>query len=784
MGNFVPVDLGTYMGQPIISIDYYEQTHITRITTRTQVFDLTAEEMRHLASSVRQIFAFPRMSGKNWALTQALAQVKPWLTQKGDQMIGLDFETFGTRPLPVVGLDNYINDPTFRILLASVAMPDGTVHRYDFVLGDPETAREELHAWMTSDKYFAAHNAGFERAVLKREGFPVPEIRDSAVMARAMGAGSKLEEAAPQLLGGLQKMEVGERLIKKFSIPREDGYVLVDHVEDWTDDDREDWRMFGNYCDEDARLSRSICARYKYSIFSKEWAYEAITQRMNDTGWTVDVPAVREMQRRYLENVELAEQVFRERFNPQVPQGPKGELGPLNLNSLQQLKNWCHRLGVRATSFDEAHVAALLTKVEHKLETITPEHHKWADYTAVAEMLRTKQVLGGSSLKKLKVILDTVSEDGQLRNSYLHCGAGQTYRTTGRGVQMQNLPRLSEELRVLDDLHDPASNWTNGDMAENLRQVFTAQNPKGSLIVGDFASVESRGLAYLAGEKWKLDAYFAGKDMYKVLAEQIHHVSYDQVTKEQRRSGKVGELGCGYGAGGGAVASFAKGMGIVMTEDEATDIVYKWRDANPKIVELWRKLDEGLHACVEYKQPEVRIRMANFLTAVFSIIDTPTSLLAQHNNAVSIELAVEDERGNDWFTRVFRGCYMRGRDVCYYKPHAVNGQLWSNNFVDPKTKERMFYKLYGGKLAGILTQSFCREIFFHVLQRVDDWVNSHPGVTLVGQFHDEIILDFDPDVASFGLAWAMDQLSWNMKQSPMAGFPLEAEVKSAYRYTK
>ena len=43
---------------------------------------------------------------------------------------GLDFETFGSRSLPTVGLDNYIRDPLFTPLLASraVRLTDGNIH--------------------------------------------------------------------------------------------------------------------------------------------------------------------------------------------------------------------------------------------------------------------------------------------------------------------------------------------------------------------------------------------------------------------------------------------------------------------------------------------------------------------------------------------------------------------------------------------------------------------------------------------------------------------------------
>ena len=48
--------------------------------------------------------------------------------------------------------------------------------------------------------------------------------------------------------------------------------------------------------------------------------------------------------------------------------------------------------------------------------------------TQVRALLHVKQVLGGSSLKKLQVILDTTGEDGRLHDQYLHIGAGATYR--------------------------------------------------------------------------------------------------------------------------------------------------------------------------------------------------------------------------------------------------------------------------------------------------------------------------------------------------------------------
>ena len=118
-------------------------------------------------------------------------------------------------------------------------------------------------------------------------------------------------------------------------------------------------------------------------------------------------------------------------------------------------------------------------------------------------------------------------------------------------------------------LDDPANEIDNGTLAENLRQVFWSEDPQGALIVGDFSSVESRGLAWVAGADWKTEAYRAGKDLYKVQAASIFHKPYEAITKDERQTGKVGELSCGYGAGAGSVLRFAAKMGIEMTDTES-----------------------------------------------------------------------------------------------------------------------------------------------------------------------------------------------------------------------
>jgi len=696
-------------------------------------------------------------------------------------VVGLDFETYGAESLPKHGLARYVGDKSFQPLIGSVSA-DGYKQRFDLTYERSRQSRELRE--LIGPSQIVAHNAPFEQAVLAHLGLDYPSSRfiDSAVVARAAGASGHLAGAAPQLLDH-DKLADGQRLIKLFSIPGAyqeasgsrlfDPQVIADHPAEWD--------LFGEYCDLDAELGRLIVRDYLHTLTGRELKYMAITMDMNATGWCVDVPLVEEMQRRYLENQEQALYDFRQDC----------DAADLNLNSLKQLKEWCAARGVKASSFDEKHVDTLLARLTKKIESGTvTDQAKLNGYLDVEALLKTKQILGGSSLKKLQVILDTAIEDTwnpgryRLKDQYLHCGAGQTLRTTGRSAQMQNLKRL-KVVADMDELLDPGSEWNNTRLAENLRQVFTATDVNGRLIVGDFSGVENRGLAWEAGEDWKVAAFRQGQDLYKVLASKIYGVDYDGVTKEQRQIGKVGELSCGYGAGAGAVQAFASNMGTHLEEAEAATLVRDWRAANPKIVIFWEQLDTMLHNIVEERSSVENLHLPDGFVLTMAHITTPVSLLKLHPSAVSVKLEVRDRNGAPFLKRYFHGCYVRGRNICYYKPtERKTGDVWKNNFVDPKTKQVRFYELYGGKLAGILTQSFCRELFMQSLANVHRWCETTNGqVRLVGQFHDEIVLDWKPGTR--GLEHCKTTLTTLMSDpGKVASFPLAAEIKDDYRYTK
>jgi len=684
-------------------------------------------------------------------------------------MIGLDYETWCELDLKVVGLDRYVNHSSFRVLVAAVSYQDDSTLVLDFVQDKKRGRRLLKDVLLNEHTGIAVHNAGFERAVTARLNINVePELfKDSAVVARCMGAASKLEHAAQQLLNE-KKLDAGGGLLRKFS--------LADKCPDWDAvKDDIDWMQFKEYCRMDADLSLSLVRGYGNNVeMNRELTFEAITQGMNDVGWRVDMAAVDRMSQLYEQNKVEVLHWFQTLYDTE---------SELNFNSPIQLVKWCKDRGINARSFDEEHVIAMHASIKGRLQSKLLKPMQKDQYIEVASMLATKMVLGGSSLKKLKVIKNTTGNDGQLRNQYMHVGAGQTYRTSGRGVQMQNLKRLSDA-RDMDELFNTNTTWTNDELAENLRQVFTAQEPTGKLIVGDFSSVEARGLAYLAGQEDTLAAFRSGLDLYKVQAAALFHTQYHLVTKEQRRTGKVGVLACGYQAGGEAVQSFAKGMGVELSAGESAKLVQDWRTSNDKIVKLWATLHELLLQAVGGRYAEEHI--GNDLLVSITPRYTPATLVDMHPGAQSIQLELKTRSGEKVLSRLFHGCYMRGRNVNYYKPDVKNGKLWSKNYRNPKTKQIEYYNLYGGKISGILTQSMCRELFFSVLESLQKWAAGTPGVQLIGQFHDEAVFDWNPkEPGAPMLENAIHDIKTMMSDPhDLYAFPLTAEVKADYRYTK
>src|SRR5262249_15803442 len=129
------------------------------------------------------------------------------------------------------------------------------------------------------------------------------------------------------------------------------------------------------------------------------------------------------------------------------------------------------------------------------------------------------------------------------------------------------------------------------------------------LSCADFGAVESRVLAWLAGETWKLDAYrkydATGDktiEPYRVIAARmLHKNNVAEIVTAERQLGKAAELACGFGGSIGAWRRIAGDDG--RNDAEVQAIIRQWRDAHPAIRSFWHDLAQAVRVAIRLGRP-------------------------------------------------------------------------------------------------------------------------------------------------------------------------------------
>ena len=80
-------------------------------------------------------------------------------------------------------------------------------------------------------------------------------------------------------------------------------------------------------------------------------------------------------------------------------------------------------------------------------------------------------------------------------------------------------------------------------LSELIRTAFIPEEGQ-KFIVADYSAVEARALSYLADEKWRIDVFHHGRDIYCESASRMFHVPVVKGGENGhlRQRGKVAEL--------------------------------------------------------------------------------------------------------------------------------------------------------------------------------------------------------------------------------------------------
>jgi len=642
----------------------------------------------------------------------------------------LDTETYSEADLAKVGGWVYSRHPSTECLLLTWAVDDGPVHyekpgpTFQFL------SVGFLLAIEPRGVEIVAHNAQFDRWILQNVLNISTDIdRWRCTMAKAYtlampGALGQLA-AALNLDDDSQKISDGKRLIQKFCKPQPANRKIRRHG---GRTDPEDWQRFVEYAIRDTELVRTIDrALPDWNYRGDELALWRLDQRINDRGLPVDVRLARKLA--HLCDAEL------ERLNAELAELTGGAV-TANTQRDKTL-SWLREQGVHTEGFRKADVTALLERND------LPDDAR--------RVLEIRREAGRSSTAKYVRFGQTADpDDHRVRGAFQYAGAGRTMRFAGRLIQPQNFPRPDDDFdadeaaeAVLNGTADLAYDNLMALGANSLRSVIRA--PAGrKLVVGDYANIEGRMLAWLAGERWKLQAFRnfdegVGHDLYEVAYSRAFSVPVEKVTKAQRFIGKICELSCGFGGSVGAFAQMAANFGAELSEEDALRAVQAWRRANPRIVSWWYEVEDAAREAINQPGKAFRARSASF-----KVVDR-------------------------WLL-----CRLpSGRYIPYYG--AKRGTDGTLRYEGLQLGKWTAIDTFGGKLVENCTQSASRDVMAYNMPLVEE-----AGYSLIGTVHDELITEVDHDFGSpAGLEDTMTQLP------PWAeGLPLAASAWEGKRYRK
>ena len=476
------------------------------------------------------------------------------------KILTIDFETFYSQEYSLTKMttEEYVRGEEFEVIGVSVQVDDGEPQWFSGTMSDTE---EWLKQFDFEGNYALAHNAAFDGAILSWVfGRKPKHWMDTLSMGRALHGtevGGSLAVLAEHYGLGMKGTEVVNAK----------GLRRLDFPPDQLD-------RYAEYCKNDVALTCKLFHAMMQSSFPlselklidltiKMYSDPALRLSMDILSW-------------HLQGVQKA----RDGFISSVTMVDKEQLmsnhkfaATLKLIGVEPPMKTSPTTGKQTYAFSKTDEGfkALLEHEDPRVQALAAAR---VGIKSTLEETRTQRFM---SIAKRNPLLPV-----PLRYYAAHTG-----RWGGDDkLNLQNLPRKSM-----------------------LKHAILA--PEGHVIIdADSSQIEARTLVWLAEQEDMVEVFNKNNeeiasginkrdfkyDPYKLMASRIYGTPTQHISDSQRFMGKTALLGCGYGLGPARFKTQLKASSVDITEQDAAHIVSTYREANPKVVQLWKDSHNILNA--------------------------------------------------------------------------------------------------------------------------------------------------------------------------------------------
>jgi len=664
--------------------------------------------------------------------------------------VTIDFETYSEADLKKCGAWKYSEHPSTEVLCLAYAFGNDEPKLWHPGMSPPLDLFAAIEKGATVD----AHGITFERAqwenvCVKRMGWPEIEPHQwDCTMGRAASRALPLglDQCARALGSPLDKDKRGKQLIQLLCKPqkpkKKDPRTRIQ--------DPELLAELYAYCKQDVRVEQWLRQQLG-PLPAPERQVFILNEKMNARGITIDVESVHNA-------LAIVAQVEKE-MTAELVEITGGRIQTANqVAEILDFVRWKVDRGLDDLTADT--VAAAIPRAEKG--------------SVERRVLEIRGSLAKASTKKLAGLLAAVGGDGRVRGLSQYHGAF-TGRNAGRLVQPLNLPRPkldADPEALIEAIATRDPDWLRmmyGDpmqcVADALRPMFMAAEGH-NLCAVDLSSIESVGIAAIAGEESKLDLFRRGDDPYCAFASDVFGRTITKANdpRERQDVGKVGELAFGFGGGIGAWRNFDDSDKF--DDDEVNNFKNVWRRKHPMIARPpW--------------DPEVREGEAS-VGLWYGLQDAAHEAVLHPGKQVEA-FGVKYQMRGRWLVCTLPS----SRNIAYYdprlaekvNPHTDKAEVVLT-YMSQKSGHWQRIDTWGGKLAQGVTQATCRDILVHGQRRCD------PEMPVLMTVYDEIITEVDEELGvDVPVARLIEYMTADLP-AWCASWPVKASGWCAKRYRK